>query len=68
MDKKANPDNLLYRYRGFTVDAKFKEFDNAFSLSDKIGDGLIILADAKNNQAEFKSDLCEIKKEAKNID
>ena len=31
------------------------------SLLDKIRDGKISLADAKNNQAEFKSNLSEIK-------
>ena len=38
------------------------EFDNAFSLLDKIRDGKMSLADAKNDQAEFKSNLNEIKK------
>ena len=30
LDKKVNPDNLIYRYKGSTADAKFNKFDNAF--------------------------------------
>ena len=48
---KVNLDDLIYRYKGFTADAKFNEFGNAFSLLDKIRDGKINLADAKNYQA-----------------
>ena len=47
LHKKVNPDDLIYRYKGSTADAKFSEFDNAFSLLDKIRDGKISLADAK---------------------
>ena len=32
LDKNANPENLIYRYKGSTVDEKFNKFDNAFSL------------------------------------
>ena len=35
LDKKVNLDDLIYRYKGFTADAKFNEFDNAFSYLDK---------------------------------
>ena len=52
----------MYRCKDFVSDAKLNEFDNAFSLFDKIGDDKISLADAKNDQAEFKSNLSEIKK------
>ena len=62
LDKKVNPDELIYRYKGSIADEKFNEFDNAFSLLHKIRDGKISLADAKNDQAEFKSNLNEIKK------
>ena len=62
---KVNSDDLIYRYKGNTADLKF---DNAFSLLDKIRDGKISLADAKNDQEKFKSNLNEIKKETKNID
>ena len=51
LDKKVNSDDLIYRYKGNTADAKF---DNAFSLLDKIRDGKISLADAKNDEAELK--------------
>ena len=43
--KKVNSDDLIHRYKGNTSDAKFNEFDNAFSLLDKIRDGKIGLAD-----------------------
>ena len=65
MDKKVNSDDLIYRHKGNTANIEFDQFDNAFSLLDKIRDGKINLANAKNDQAEFKSDLNEIKKEAK---
>ena len=45
----------------FHADAKFNEFDNALNRIDKIREGEISLADAKNNQIKFKSDLNEIK-------
>ena len=42
--------------------AKFNEFANAFGLLDKIRDGKTSLTDARNDQAEFKSNVSEIKK------
>ena len=36
LDKKMYPVDSIYRYKGFTADAKFNEFDNAFSVLDKI--------------------------------
>ena len=69
LDKKVNSDGLIYRYKGNTSNVKFDQFDNAFSLLDKMRDGKISLTNAKNDQAEFKLDLNEIKKkETKNID
>ena len=62
LDKQVDPDDLLYSYKGNTADAKFNQFDNAFSLLDKIRDAKIRLADAKNDQEKFKSNLNEIKK------
>ena len=47
LDKEVNPDNLIYRYKGSTADAKFNEFDSALNLLDKIKEGKISLADAK---------------------
>ena len=66
LHKKVNPDDSIYRCKGSTADEKFNEFDNALSLLDKIRDSKIILTDAKNDQAEFKSNLSEIKKGNKN--
>ena len=62
LDKKVNPDDLIYRYKDSTANAKFNEFDNAFNLLDKIRGREIILADVKQHQAEFKSNLREVKK------
>ena len=67
LDKTVNPDGLIYRYKGSTSNEKFHEFDNAFIFLGKIRDDKISLADAKNDQAEFISNLSEIKKETKNI-
>ena len=68
MNEKVRSNDLIYRYKGNTADIKFDQFDNAFSLLGKIRNGKISLTDAKNDQAEFKSDLNEIEKETKNID
>ena len=59
LDKKVNSDNLIYRQKGSTADAKFDKFNNAFG---KIRDGETNLTDVKNNQEKFKSYLGEIKK------
>ena len=67
LDKKVNPDDIIYRYKGFTGDTKFNEFDDTFSLLDKIKDDKTSLADAKSDQAEFKSNLSEIKKGNKRL-
>ena len=66
LDEKVNSDNLIYRYKGRTADAKFNEFDNALDLLDKIKDWKISLTDIKINQAKFKSNLGEVKKAHKN--
>ena len=50
LDKKVNSDDLIYRYRGNTVDVKFDEFDNALNIINKIQNGEIKLASVKNNQ------------------
>ena len=62
LNKKVNPDDLTYKYKGVTDDAKFNEFDNAFNLLNRIKNSKISLADAKNDQIKFKLDLSEIKK------
>ena len=53
---------MIYRYKGNTDNVKFDEFDNALGVIDKIRDGKIDLADAKNNQQESKTYLEKIKK------
>ena len=62
LDKNVNSDDLLYRYKGSTADVKFKKFDNALNIINKIQNGEISLADVKNNQEKFKTYLGEIKK------
>ena len=61
LDGKVNTDDLIYKYKGHTADANFNEFDSALSLIDK-KERKISLADAKNDQIKFKSELSEIKK------
>ena len=62
LDGKVNSDNLIYRYKGNTADEDFNKFDNALDIINKIKNGEISLANVKNNQAKFKSNLGEIKK------
>ena len=62
LDKKVNSDDLAYRYRGNTADAKFDKFDNALNIINKIRNGEINLADVKNNQEKFKTYIGEIQK------
>ena len=63
LDKKVNLDDLIYRYKGNTRNNKFNKYDNALDLIDKIRNGKIKLAYAKNHQNEFKMYLGEIKKD-----
>ena len=62
LDNKVDTGNLIWRYKGETTDEKFDEFDNAFSLLDKIRDGIMSIPGAKIDQRKFKSKLGEIKK------
>ena len=52
---------MIYRYKGNTADGKFDEFGNALNVINKIQNSEISLADLKNSQDKFKSDLGEIK-------
>ena len=61
LNKKVNPDNLIYRYKGPAADVKFGELDNALNLLKKIKEGEISLAIAKNDQTGLRSNLGEIK-------
>ena len=60
LDKRVSFDHLTYCYKGPPADVD--EFDNALNLLDKIREGKISSAKAKNDQIEFKSNLEEIKK------
>ena len=62
LDKKVNPDDLVYRYKDKTPDKKFDKYDNSLNLINKIKNGEIKLAKAKNDQIRFKLNLVEIKK------
>ena len=61
LNEKVNRDNLIYRYRGNTANINFDQFDDAFSLFDKIRNGKISLINAKIDQEIFRSNLSEIK-------
>ena len=50
LDDGVNSNNLIYRYKSRTADAKFDEFDDALGIINKIRDGKIDLTDVKNNQ------------------
>ena len=62
LDKKVNYDDWINKYKENIKDAEFNQFDNAFSLLDKIRDGKISLTDAKNDQEDFGRNLREIEK------
>ena len=59
LDVNVDSNNLIYGCKGNTTDAKCDEFDNAFNLLDKIRKGKIKLADVKDGQTKFKSNLGE---------
>ena len=65
LDEKVNHDDLIYRYKGKTPDENFGKYDNALNLTEKIKNGKIKLADVKNDQTKFKSNLSKIKREPK---
>ena len=62
-DERVISDDLIYRYKGRTADAKFDESDNALDTVNKIRDGKTDLADVKNNQKKSKFFLGTIQKE-----
>ena len=47
LDKRVNPDDLIYKYKDSTADAKFNGFDNVVNLINKIREDEISLGDAK---------------------
>ena len=62
LDKKVNSNNLIFKYKGNTADAKFDKFDNSLNIINKIKNGEISLAEVKNNHDKFKSYLGKIKR------
>ena len=54
LNEKVNRDDLIYRYKGRTPDEKFDKCGNAFDLIDKIKNVKIKLAEAGNDQTNFK--------------
>ena len=48
-----NSNDLTYRYKGNTVDAKFDKFDNALNIINKIQDGELKLEDVKYNKKKL---------------
>ena len=59
LDKKVNSDDLIYKYKDYTANAKFYEFVNALNLLDTIRDREITLPNARNDQAKFNLSLRE---------
>ena len=45
--KKVNSDDLIYKYKGNTADAKFDKFYNALTIINKTQNGETSLADVK---------------------
>ena len=62
LDKKVSSDDLIYKYKGNTADAKFDKFDNALNIINKIQNAKTSLSDVKNNQEKFKLYIGEIKR------
>ena len=65
LDKIANRNDLIYRYKGKVANTKFNEFDNALDIINEIRDSKKDLADVEKNQEKFKYYLGEIKKGSK---
>ena len=66
LDEKVDSNDLIYRYKGRNTDAKFDKYDNSLQILDKMRNGEISLANVKNNQEKFKSNLSEVKKAHQN--
>ena len=66
LDEKVDSNDLIYRYKGRNADAKFDKYDNSLQILDKMRNGEISLANVKNNQEKFKSNLSEVKKAHQN--
>ena len=71
LDKKVDRDNLIYKYKGRTVNAKFDKFDDALKIINKIRNGNVKNKSNqfKSNQINrFKSNLSEVKKKHTKIE
>ena len=66
LDKKVNYDDLIYKYKSNTKDIEFNQFDNTFSLLNKIRDGKISLTNAKKIKKNLKKILEKQKGETPN--
>ena len=55
----------MCKYKGNSRNEEFNKYDNALDLINKIRNGEIKLADAKNSENNFKMHLGEIKKGVK---
>ena len=64
LDKNVNHDDLICKYQNKTHDENLIN-KSALNLINKIRNGKIRLAEAKNDQIKFKSNLGEIKKHTK---
>ena len=53
LDKKVNNNDLIYRCKANTADAKFDKFDKALNIINKIKNGQISLVDVKHNLEKF---------------
>ena len=67
LNKKANTDDLIYRYKSPTADTHFDEFDNALGLINKIREVVTKLADVKNDKIKLKSKLDIKRKQQKKV-
>ena len=67
LHKKANTDDLIYRYKSLTADRHFDEFDNALDLINKIRGEVTKLADVKNDKIKLKSKLGIKRKQQKKV-
>ena len=67
LHKKANTDDLIYRYKSPTADTHFDEFDNALGLINKIREVVTKLADVKNDKIKLKSKLDIKRKQQKKV-
>ena len=58
---------MIHKYKGNTPNEEFNTYDHTLDLIDKIKNGEIKLAEVKNNQNNFRSNLGEIKKGSQKI-